>query len=167
MPIVVDPTILVYAVAASVQQARRESTVMAWCAVGFFTAISVAANVLTEWTLWGKIWTTFGPNRGPGVAHAGPVHGPASDQRGPLVDHPSGAGPTRVEASPERIIKLAGQRLAQREIAKQLGTSSRRWRGYCASILGQNWPSAVDPKRQCLKPDSAAVMRLLTPALAT
>jgi hypothetical protein len=44
VPIVVDSTILVYAVAASVQRARGESTVMSWCAVGFFTAVSVAAN---------------------------------------------------------------------------------------------------------------------------
>jgi hypothetical protein len=44
VPIVVDSTILVYAVAASVQRARGESTVVSWCAVGFFTAVSVAAN---------------------------------------------------------------------------------------------------------------------------
>jgi hypothetical protein len=44
VPIVVDSTILVYAVAASAQRARGESTLMAWCAVGFFTAVSVAAN---------------------------------------------------------------------------------------------------------------------------
>lgn len=44
VPIVVDATILVYAVAASVQRARGESTTLSWVAVGFFTAVSVAAN---------------------------------------------------------------------------------------------------------------------------
>lgn len=44
VPIVVDSTILVYAVAASVQRARGESTTLSWVAVGFFTAVSVAAN---------------------------------------------------------------------------------------------------------------------------
>ncbi|WP_349033936.1 helix-turn-helix domain-containing protein [Pseudarthrobacter sp. SORGH_AS 212] len=44
MPIVVDSTILVYAVAASVQRVGGESTMLSWCAVGFFTAVSVAAN---------------------------------------------------------------------------------------------------------------------------
>lgn len=44
VPIVVDSTILVYAVAASVQRARGESTTLSWVAVGFFTAVSVLAN---------------------------------------------------------------------------------------------------------------------------
>ncbi|TSE15017.1 DUF2637 domain-containing protein [Arthrobacter sp. KBS0703] len=44
VPIVVDSTILVYAVAASVQRARGESTTLAWVAVGFFTLVSVLAN---------------------------------------------------------------------------------------------------------------------------
>lgn len=44
VPLVVDSTILVYAVAAAVQRARGESTLLSWCAVGFFTAVSVAAN---------------------------------------------------------------------------------------------------------------------------
>lgn len=44
VPIVVDSTILVYAVAATVQRARGESTSISWIAVGFFTAVSVAAN---------------------------------------------------------------------------------------------------------------------------
>jgi hypothetical protein len=44
VPIVVDATILVYAVAASVQRARGESTTLSWVAVGFFTAVSVTAN---------------------------------------------------------------------------------------------------------------------------
>lgn len=44
VPIVVDATILVYAVAASVQRARGESTTLSWVAVGFFTVVSVAAN---------------------------------------------------------------------------------------------------------------------------
>lgn len=44
VPIVVDATILVYAVAASVQRARGESTTLSWVAVGFFTAVSAAAN---------------------------------------------------------------------------------------------------------------------------
>ncbi|MCU6479096.1 DUF2637 domain-containing protein [Arthrobacter sp. A2-55] len=44
VPIVVDSTILVYAVAASVQRARGESTRISWIAVGFFTLVSVAAN---------------------------------------------------------------------------------------------------------------------------
>lgn len=44
VPIVVDSTILVYAVAAFVQGARGGSTLLSWCAVGFFTAVSVAAN---------------------------------------------------------------------------------------------------------------------------
>lgn len=46
VPIVVDATILVYAVAASVQRARGESTTLSWVAVGFFTAVSVAANAI-------------------------------------------------------------------------------------------------------------------------
>ena len=41
---VVDSTILVYAVAATVQRARGENTLLAWLAVGFFTTVSVAAN---------------------------------------------------------------------------------------------------------------------------
>ncbi|MET4144030.1 DUF2637 domain-containing protein [Arthrobacter sp. UYCo732] len=44
VPIVVDSTILVYAVAASVQRARGESTTLSWVAVGFFTLVSVLAN---------------------------------------------------------------------------------------------------------------------------
>jgi DNA-binding transcriptional regulator YiaG len=44
VPVVVDATILVDAVAASVQRARGESTTLSWVAVGFFTAVSVAAN---------------------------------------------------------------------------------------------------------------------------
>ena len=44
VPIVVDSTILVYAVAASVQRARGESTVLSWVAVGFFTVVSMLAN---------------------------------------------------------------------------------------------------------------------------
>lgn len=44
VPIVVDSTILVYAVAASVQRARGESTALSWAAVGFFTLVSVVAN---------------------------------------------------------------------------------------------------------------------------
>jgi hypothetical protein len=44
VPIVVDSTILVYAVAASVQRARGESTTLSWMAVGFFTLVSVLAN---------------------------------------------------------------------------------------------------------------------------
>lgn len=44
VPIVVDSTILVYAVAASVQRARGESTALSWMAVGFFTLVSVLAN---------------------------------------------------------------------------------------------------------------------------
>ncbi|MBG0738681.1 DUF2637 domain-containing protein [Paeniglutamicibacter antarcticus] len=44
VPIVVDSTILVYAVAASVQRARGESTSLSWLAVGFFTLVSVLAN---------------------------------------------------------------------------------------------------------------------------
>lgn len=44
VPLVVDSTILVYAVAAAVQRARGETTLLSWCAVGFFTAVSVAAN---------------------------------------------------------------------------------------------------------------------------
>ncbi|HEX9087859.1 MAG TPA: DUF2637 domain-containing protein [Arthrobacter sp.] len=44
VPVVVDSTILVYAVAASVQRARGESTTLSWVAVGFFTAVSVSAN---------------------------------------------------------------------------------------------------------------------------
>lgn len=44
VPVVVDSTILVYAVAASVQRARGESTVLSWVAVGFFTVVSVLAN---------------------------------------------------------------------------------------------------------------------------
>ncbi|QDG90901.1 DUF2637 domain-containing protein [Pseudarthrobacter sp. NIBRBAC000502770] len=44
VPIVVDATILVYAMAASVQRARGESTTLSWVAVGFFTAVSVTAN---------------------------------------------------------------------------------------------------------------------------
>lgn len=44
VPIVVDSTILVYAVAATVQRARGENTGISWAAVGFFTTVSVAAN---------------------------------------------------------------------------------------------------------------------------
>lgn len=44
VPIVVDSTILVYAVAASVQRARGDSTTLSWVAVGFFTLVSVLAN---------------------------------------------------------------------------------------------------------------------------
>jgi hypothetical protein len=44
VPIVVDSTILVYAVAASVQRARGESTTLSWMAIGFFTLVSVLAN---------------------------------------------------------------------------------------------------------------------------
>ncbi|WP_415854148.1 DUF2637 domain-containing protein [Sinomonas sp. G460-2] len=44
VPIVVDSTILVYAVAAAVQRARGEDTRLSWVAIGFFTAVSVAAN---------------------------------------------------------------------------------------------------------------------------
>lgn len=44
VPIVVDSTILVYAVSASVQRARGESTTLSWIAVGFFTLVSVLAN---------------------------------------------------------------------------------------------------------------------------
>ncbi|ACL42368.1 putative Trp operon repressor (plasmid) [Pseudarthrobacter chlorophenolicus A6] len=44
VPIVVDSTILVYAVAASVQRARGESTTLSWMAVAFFTLVSVLAN---------------------------------------------------------------------------------------------------------------------------
>lgn len=44
VPIVVDSTILVYAIAATVQRARGESTRISWAAVGFFTTVSVAAN---------------------------------------------------------------------------------------------------------------------------
>lgn len=44
VPIVVDSTILVYAVAATVQRARGESTRISWVAVGFFTSVSVVAN---------------------------------------------------------------------------------------------------------------------------
>ncbi|WP_422759070.1 DUF2637 domain-containing protein [Paenarthrobacter sp. C1] len=44
VPIVVDATILVYAVAASVQRARGESTTLSWMAIGFFTLVSVLAN---------------------------------------------------------------------------------------------------------------------------
>lgn len=44
VPVVVDSTILVYAVAASVQRARGESTALSWTAVGFFTLVSVLAN---------------------------------------------------------------------------------------------------------------------------
>lgn len=44
VPIVVDSTILVYAIAATVQRARGESTRISWAAVGFFTSVSVAAN---------------------------------------------------------------------------------------------------------------------------
>lgn len=44
VPIVVDSTILVYAIAASVQRARGESTTLSWTAVGFFTLVSVLAN---------------------------------------------------------------------------------------------------------------------------
>lgn len=44
VPVVVDSTILVYAVAASVQRARGESTTLSWTAVGFFTLVSVLAN---------------------------------------------------------------------------------------------------------------------------
>ncbi|WP_422390228.1 DUF2637 domain-containing protein [Arthrobacter sp. N1] len=44
VPVVVDSTILVYAAAATVQRARGESTRISWIAVGFFTAVSVAAN---------------------------------------------------------------------------------------------------------------------------
>lgn len=44
VPVVVDSTILVYAIAATVQRARGENTVLAWTAVGSFTLISVGAN---------------------------------------------------------------------------------------------------------------------------
>lgn len=44
VPIVVDSTILVYAVAATVQRARGENTRISWTAVAFFTTVSVAAN---------------------------------------------------------------------------------------------------------------------------
>lgn len=44
VPIVVDSTILVYAVAAAVQRARGEDTRLSWIAVAFFTTVSVAAN---------------------------------------------------------------------------------------------------------------------------
>ncbi|MEH0110601.1 DUF2637 domain-containing protein [Tersicoccus sp. MR15.9] len=44
VPIVVDSTILVYAIAAAVQRARGESTRLSWVAVAFFTLVSVAAN---------------------------------------------------------------------------------------------------------------------------
>jgi hypothetical protein len=44
VPVVVDSTILVYAVAATVQRARGENTLLSWLAVGFFTTVSVAAN---------------------------------------------------------------------------------------------------------------------------
>ena len=44
VPIVVDSTILVYAVAATVQRARGENTRISWAAVAFFTTVSVAAN---------------------------------------------------------------------------------------------------------------------------
>ncbi|MHA7209534.1 DUF2637 domain-containing protein [Arthrobacter sp. MDT1-65] len=44
VPVVVDSTILVYTVAATVQRARGENTRISWVAVGIFTAVSVAAN---------------------------------------------------------------------------------------------------------------------------
>ncbi|EMY34054.1 putative Trp operon repressor [Arthrobacter crystallopoietes BAB-32] len=44
VPVVVDSTILVYAVAATVQRARGENTGLSWAAVAFFTGVSVAAN---------------------------------------------------------------------------------------------------------------------------
>ncbi|WP_138418702.1 DUF2637 domain-containing protein [Sinomonas gamaensis] len=44
VPVVVDSTILVYAVAAAVQRARGEDTRLSWVAVAFFTTVSVAAN---------------------------------------------------------------------------------------------------------------------------
>lgn len=44
VPVVVDSTLLVYALAATVQRSRGESDRMSWVAVGFFTAVSVAAN---------------------------------------------------------------------------------------------------------------------------
>ncbi|WP_249336233.1 DUF2637 domain-containing protein [Sinomonas gamaensis] len=44
VPIVVDSTILVYALAAAVQRARGENTRLSWAAVAFFTTVSVAAN---------------------------------------------------------------------------------------------------------------------------
>lgn len=44
VPIVIDSTILVYAIAAAVQHSRGESTALSWLAVCFFTAVSVMAN---------------------------------------------------------------------------------------------------------------------------
>jgi hypothetical protein len=44
VPIVVDSTILVYAIAASVQRARGESTTLSWMAIGSFQLVSVLAN---------------------------------------------------------------------------------------------------------------------------
>ncbi|MFD0043609.1 DUF2637 domain-containing protein [Pseudarthrobacter scleromae] len=180
VPIVVDSTILVYAVAASVQRARGESTLLSWCAVGFFTAVSVAANAahvlapggvpvpisgtvifgaflaaIMPVSLFFATETTvqlavappvgsvsqrrrralarlvqerggpenvdqFGALPGPAAGHRGPATGPV---RGPLVDHPSGPPRTKADVKPGRILELAEQKLSQRAIAQQLGTS--------------------------------------------
>jgi hypothetical protein len=171
VPIVVDSTILVYAVAASVQRARGESTLLSWCAVGFFTAVSVAANAahvlapggvpvpISGTVIFGAFLAAimpvslffatetvgsvsqrrkralarlvqerggpedvdqFGALPGPAAGHRGPAAGPV---RGPLVDHPSGPPRTKADVKPERILELAEQKLSQRAIAQQLGTS--------------------------------------------
>lgn len=44
VPITIDATILVYAIAAAVQHSRGESTMLSWLAVFFFTSVSVTAN---------------------------------------------------------------------------------------------------------------------------
>lgn len=180
VPIVVDSTILVYAVAASVQRARGESTLLSWCAVGFFTAVSVAANAahvlapngvprpldgtvifgaflaaIMPISLFFATETTvqlavappvgsvsqrrkralarlvqerggpenvdqFGTVSGPAAGQRGPAGGPV---RGPRMDHSSGPPRTKAEVKPERILELAEQKLSQRAIAQQLGTS--------------------------------------------
>jgi hypothetical protein len=43
-PVVIDSTILVYAVSATVQRAPGENAALSWLAVGFFTAVSVVSN---------------------------------------------------------------------------------------------------------------------------
>lgn len=49
VPVMIDAAVLCYTLAWLVQRARRESTVLSWCALALFTAVSTLGNTLHGW----------------------------------------------------------------------------------------------------------------------
>lgn len=151
VPVVVDSTILVYAVAATVQRARGESTLLSWCAAGFFTLVSVAANAahvlapegdLLPFSLsvaFGAFLAAVMPVSLFFATHTAvqlgvaPVHGSVEQRRRRAAQKLAPASPVTKAATPrpatirkvdpQEVLSLLAAGKSQREVAARMQTS--------------------------------------------